>query len=61
MFCSFHSQDSLFRFDASGNLVVSFNELNSQRQNVQANEQANVQEPNQEEENVIEPDFDIQV
>ena len=61
MFCSFHSQDSLFRFDASGNLVVSFNELNSQHQNVQANEQANVQEPNQEEENVIEPDFDIQV
>ena len=31
----FHSQDSLFRFDASGNLVVNFNELNSQRQPIQ--------------------------
>ena len=53
----FHSQDSLFRFDASGNLVVNFNELNSQRQQIQAD----VQEPNHEEDGIIEPIFDIQV
>eukprot|EP00835_Amoeboradix_gromovi_P006441 NODE_757_length_4524_cov_0.312768.p2 type:complete len:290 gc:universal NODE_757_length_4524_cov_0.312768:3217-4086(+) len=29
----FHSQDSLFRFDVSGNLVVNFKELNSNQSN----------------------------
>jgi hypothetical protein len=32
----FHSQDSLFRFDASGNLVVNFNELNNVNSNVKS-------------------------
>ena len=53
----FHLQDSLFRFDTSGNLVVDFNEINSQRQQIQddpINEQDDTSV-------IIEPNFDIQV